>query len=214
MSSSGMAQKSTSGSQSSQWGSWLGTPSNGWLREPKSGSTLWLTIVPILGQTLGAGVMWTRMQGPNRGEWQGRIWVSGKPLGPSFHNIQHFYLDLSSWPPAASLKYSDCITYFYYFYLHAIYITICLARHPPTHIHTPFSKCSGVCACAQSCLTFATPWTVACQAALSIRFPRQEYWSGSFPPSGDLPNPGLEPTSLVSLALQAFFTRWATAEAP
>ena len=41
------------------------------------------------------------------------------------------------------------------------------------------------------CLTFATPWTVACQAALSIGFPRQEYWSGSFPSPGDLPNPGI-----------------------
>ena len=25
---------------------------------------------------------------------------------------------------------------------------------------------------------FATPWTLACQAALSMGFPRQEYWSG------------------------------------
>ena len=43
----------------------------------------------------------------------------------------------------------------------------------------------------------ATPWTVARQAPLSMRFPlRQEYWSGlPFPSPGDLPNPGLEPTS-------------------
>ena len=53
---------------------------------------------------------------------------------------------------------------------------------------------------AQSCL-FATPWTVACQAPLSMGLPRQEYWSGlSFPLPGDLPNAGIEP---VSLALQA-----------
>ena len=31
---------------------------------------------------------------------------------------------------------------------------------------------------AKSCLTLATPWTVACQAPLSMRFSRQEYWSG------------------------------------
>ena len=38
----------------------------------------------------------------------------------------------------------------------------------------------------------ATPWTVAHQAPLSMRFPRQEYWSGlPFPSPGDLPNPGL-----------------------
>ena len=40
---------------------------------------------------------------------------------------------------------------------------------------------------------FATPWTVAYQAALSMGFSRQEYWSG-FPSSspGDLPDPGIE----------------------
>ena len=45
---------------------------------------------------------------------------------------------------------------------------------------------------------FVTPWTVACQAPLSIEFPRQEYWSGlSCPPSGDLQS-GIEPTSFMS----------------
>ena len=49
---------------------------------------------------------------------------------------------------------------------------------------------------------FATPWTVACQAPLSMGFPKQEYWSGlPFPAPGDLPNPGIELTSLVSPAL-------------
>ena len=41
---------------------------------------------------------------------------------------------------------------------------------------------------------FVSPWTVACQASLSMEFPRQEYWNGlKFPSSGDLPNPGIEP---------------------
>ena len=41
-----------------------------------------------------------------------------------------------------------------------------------------------------------TPWTVACQAPLSMEFSRQEYRSGlSFPSPGDLPNPGIEPWS-------------------
>ena len=54
-----------------------------------------------------------------------------------------------------------------------------------------------------SCL-FATPWTVACQAPLSLGFPRQEYWSGlPFSSPGDLSDPGMEP---VSPALQGFFT--------
>ena len=43
---------------------------------------------------------------------------------------------------------------------------------------------------------FATPWTVAYQAPLSMRFSRQEYWSGlPFPSPGDLPDPGIEPGS-------------------
>ena len=41
-----------------------------------------------------------------------------------------------------------------------------------------------------------TPWTVAYQAALSMGFSRQEYWSGlAFPSPGELPNPGIEPGS-------------------
>ena len=47
---------------------------------------------------------------------------------------------------------------------------------------------------------FATPWTVACQAPLSMGVSRQGYWSGlPFPPLGDLPDPGIE---LRSPALQ------------
>ena len=43
---------------------------------------------------------------------------------------------------------------------------------------------------------FATPWTVAYQTSQSMEFSRQEYWSGlPFPPSGDLPNPGIKPRS-------------------
>ena len=43
---------------------------------------------------------------------------------------------------------------------------------------------------------FATPWTVAYQAPLSIGFSRQECWSGlPFPSLGDLPDPGTEPGS-------------------
>ena len=43
---------------------------------------------------------------------------------------------------------------------------------------------------------FVTPWTVACQAPLSMGFSRQEYWSGlPFPSPGDLSNPGIEPRS-------------------
>ena len=44
------------------------------------------------------------------------------------------------------------------------------------------------------------PWSVACQASLSLGFPRQEYWSGvPFPHPGNLPHPGIEPASRVLL---------------
>ena len=43
---------------------------------------------------------------------------------------------------------------------------------------------------------FATLWTVAYQAPLSMGFSSLEYWSGlPFPSPGDLPNPGIEPKS-------------------
>ena len=43
---------------------------------------------------------------------------------------------------------------------------------------------------------FLTLWTIAQQAALSMGFPRQEYWSGlPFPSPGDLPNPEIKPSS-------------------
>ena len=48
---------------------------------------------------------------------------------------------------------------------------------------------------------FATSWTVAHQAPLSMGFSRQEYWSGlPFPSPGDLHDPGIEPTSPALLA--------------
>jgi len=51
---------------------------------------------------------------------------------------------------------------------------------------------------------FATLWAVALRAPLSMGFSWQEYWSGlPFPPPGDPPNPGIEPMSPMSPALQA-----------
>ena len=59
--------------------------------------------------------------------------------------------------------------------------------------------CVCVCVCVQSLsLVFATAWTVAHQALLSMEFPRQEYWSWlPFPTPGDLPNLGVEHATLV-----------------
>ena len=57
-----------------------------------------------------------------------------------------------------------------------------------------------------------TPWTVACQAPLSMGFCRQEYWNElPCPPAGDLPSPGIEPTS-PALAGGFFFFFFFTTE--
>ena len=48
----------------------------------------------------------------------------------------------------------------------------------------------------KNCYCLGTPWMVALQAPLSMEFLRQEYWSGlPFPSPGDLPEPGIKPTS-------------------
>ena len=73
-------------------------------------------------------------------------------------------------------------------------------------------RCKWLCVgCARwvSCVRlFATPWAAARQAPLSMRFSRQEYWSGlPCPPPGELPNPGIKPLSLKFLASAGrFFT--------
>ena len=64
----------------------------------------------------------------------------------------------------------------------------------------------GVCVCvcvhapSRSVVSaFVTPWTVAHQAALSLKFSRQQYWRGwPFPSPGNLPDPGIKPGSPTS----------------
>ena len=67
--------------------------------------------------------------------------------------------------------------------------------------------CVSVCVCvfSHSVVTLCDPMDcVAHQAPLPMECPRQEYWSGlPFPIPGDLPDPGIEPMSLVSPAWQA-----------
>ena len=50
---------------------------------------------------------------------------------------------------------------------------------------------------SKSCPALMSPWTVAHQFPLSMRFSRQECWNGSpFPPPGDLLDPRIEPMAL------------------
>ena len=69
--------------------------------------------------------------------------------------------------------------------------------------------------CSSRVQLFATPWTIACQAPVSMGFSRQGYWNGLLCSSpGDLPNPGIKPEPPMSPALACgFLTTSATWEA-
>ena len=74
----------------------------------------------------------------------------------------------------------------------------------PAYLTYTQSVCVCVCVCvhSQSCLTLCNPTDCTHQAPLTIGSSSQEYWSGlPFPSPGDLPDPGIEPTSLASPAL-------------
>ena len=62
-------------------------------------------------------------------------------------------------------------------------VYLCVCVHAPSHVQV-----------------FATPWTTASQAPLSMEFSRQEYWRGlPFPSLGDLPSPGIKLVCLLCL---------------
>ena len=72
------------------------------------------------------------------------------------------------------------------------------------------TQVSSLCAhCSVVSDFFASLWTVAHQAPLSMGFPRQEYWRSILllPSPGDLPDPGIEPTAVAFPVLTGrFFT--------
>ena len=71
--------------------------------------------------------------------------------------------------------------------------------------HPSSSLDLSLCACVLSCSVMPDS-LLPCQAPLSMGFFRSEYCSElPFPPPGDLPNPGIEPTSPISPALAAKF---------
>ena len=72
--------------------------------------------------------------------------------------------------------------------------------------------CMCACCCFSCVHLFATLWAVAYWGPLSMGFSRQEYWSGlPWLPPEDLPNPGMQPRSLMPPALAGgFFTTSAT----
>ena len=95
-----------------------------------------------------------------------------------------------SWMKKTCIEYPVCCTKLA-FTLECVHVQSC-----PTLFFFFF-----LCVCPT---LFVAPWAVACQALLSMGFPRQECWSGlPFPPAGDLPNPH------VSYIAGGFFTCWA-----
>ena len=84
------------------------------------------------------------------------------------------------------------------------------------HRYDSFNSCACVLSHFSHIQLYVAVWTVVYQALLSMGFSRQEYRGGlPFPPPGDLPDPGIEPVSLMSPALASgFFTTNATWEAP
>ena len=68
--------------------------------------------------------------------------------------------------------------------------------------------------CSSHVWLFVTPWTVVCQAPLSMGFSRQEYWSGLlYPPPEDLRDAGVKSTSLWSLMFPTLTGRFFTTSA-
>ena len=81
------------------------------------------------------------------------------------------------------------------------------------HKQPIFPACAVLCLVAQCIRLFATPWILAHKAPLSMKFSRQEYWSGfPCPPLADLPNPEIK-VSYISELAGRFLTIIATWEA-
>ena len=78
--------------------------------------------------------------------------------------------------------------------------------------------CMHACSVASVMSGFATLWTRARQAPLSMGYPRQEYWIGlPCPPPGDLPDLGIRTMSPLAPALQAdslLLSRWGSPRKP
>ena len=104
------------------------------------------------------------------------------------------------------LSSSSCTSLYFYTHLpvfHFQWSQLCL--YICTWI---LPHCMLMLSCFSHVWLFVTPWTIACQAPLSMRFSRQEYWTGlPCPPLGDLPDLGIKPCLLCLL-------HWQTGSSP
>ena len=138
-------------------------------------------------QSLGWGIPWRRERLPTPVFWPGEF------HGLYSESFSQVLLFVSFFSIEVCLVYNVVNNWFYIYmplhiYIHiysVIYIYVCVYTSPWA-------------ASLSRVWLFATPWTIAFQAPLSMEFSRQEYWSElPCPPPGDLPNPGVEPRSLA-----------------
>ena len=137
--------------------------------------------------------------------------VLNKKLPHALWRFLEYYLqgNPSNWLflvlPKSSIKALKCLSqipeilHFSISHLYQIKYQTCLPSHSlASELSPPFplSLCVCVCVLFSHVWLFATPWTVACQAPLSMEFSKQEYWSGLLLLSlGNLLPPGIEPRS-------------------
>ena len=100
------------------------------------------------------------------------------------------------------MKNAECSGWNEWLLISWSYLPTAYALQGKTCFPTIPTACVCVCVCVWKSLScvwlFATPWTVAWQAPLSMEFSRKEYWSGYlFPSPEDLPNPGIKPRTPV-----------------
>ena len=72
----------------------------------------------------------------------------------------------------------------------------------------PLPRMRYVLSCFSCVQLFATLWTVACQTPLSMRFSKQEYWSGLLCPPGNLPSSRIKPTNPALQADPLLLSHW------
>ena len=125
-------------------------------------------------------------------------------------NILHLLsCSIRIWTQAIQLQISDGHSYavlLAMFYLNCYVVNVIMHMSKRVCVCVCVCERTHACVCAFSIVwLFATPWTIACQAPLSMEFSRLEYWCGlPFPSPGDLPDPGIELVSLVG----SFVDRW------
>ena len=126
--------------------------------------------------------------------WATRSWSDPRSKNPSL-TINLFFLPFLK---SILFVYNPFFILTAYYLCQLISMTICVCS---IFVGSSSSCCCCVLCCAQmqSCVWFfVIPWAVTCQAPLSMGFFQQEYWSGlPFPTPGDLPDSGIEPTSLA-----------------